>query len=995
MSEGDSYRLREGLLRILDRVSYFRNLFILRGILFLFLTDIAVILSTFLILNYLDFSPLLIKNTILGLLILSFVSIVGFLLFAFIYFSGKNIFRVVKPYDVFLYSHLLGGYELFHSNIREYSKEFFNVYITRVASEVYSFDIRSHLFRGKIRRWISGLVVINLAFILLSCFQYREFMKAYYGRSVKKVEPAGIIIDVGKVRKDFFFPSYSNLQSITRYDDRRVIEALKGTVVRITVENRIDAEKAYLIVGNVRQDMSRDGRTFKGELNVSENCQMRMDFFKRSIKYSSNDFRIKVIPDENPEIFLTGPEPLLRGSMDATADRKIQLSYSAVDDYGVKAIYIVVSFADGKEKSFKIRDVVPSLTETSGDYVWDYSELSRYIQGDLMFAIEAEDNDTVSGPKRNRTRFYKILLPKSSQSFIKEIGSLKAIRSGMLRLLSLDLTYSDLEHYVRERNEARISSEIFENMDRFLVERDKKEALYKELARMKAELGHFHNTITSVIKQYRRRNEGSPPSILKDLIEQETISLEKNILILQELIEDVVYNSLSRLSKEISGLRDELKSLVNKYEETKDEELRLRIIAVMSLLEERIKEYREMEGELAKTFSDVNINKKALDNLSQSAGDIARSLSKLKEKLSQDDLGAFKERLSELDRMVSDMEGGFSSMLSNLSTEKYKELMDSLKGIAADIEEIINEERKVSSELAGMEGDIRRRQYDAISKELNRRIEEIIALIENLKSDISKNAHIVKKNTRNMREYETLVESQSLLTEIESLLKARQIFDSLSVANQVVSKLEWIKSVSMYFSNSKEYQIVSEDFYTKGQRIRDKIKEIIDSTRASLSQEEKKRLSDLLKRQDGISKRTSDLLKNLQRLNSEFGSAFDKLTSSVMGAEGAMRQASVSMGNRNIPLARSNADESISRLDEAMKEISKMKSRRTRMLSSSEDGEGEGRRERIRTADVQLPKKEDFKPDEKMRDEIIRALKEEDIKGFEDSIKRYYEEILK
>jgi len=995
MYENNTYRVRENLLRILNKVSYLRGLFILRGVLFILLSGTAIILSTFLIQNYLDLPPLSIRNTIFYLLVVLILSIVGLLSFCILFYSGRRLFKVLKPYDVFLYSHLLAGYELFYSNKKEISPELYDTYLVKVISELNSSDVKSHLFRQNIKRWITGLTIFNLILIILSAFQYRDFAKAYRGRNPQKVEPAGIIIDVGKIRKEFFYPSYSNLSSVTRYDDKRVIEALKGTVVRITVENRVDAEKGYLIAGNSRQEMNREGGRFKAELNISENCQMRMDFFKRSIKYSSNDFRIKAIPDENPEIFLTGPEPVLRGSIEASVDRKIQLSYSAVDDYGVKAVYIVVSFADGKEKSFKIKDIVPPNTESSSDYVWDYSELSRYIQGELIFALEAEDNDTVSGPKRNRTRFYKIMLPKSSESFIQEISLLKGIRSGMLSLLSLDLTYTDLLGYIKERNEARISNDIFGNIDRYLEGRDKKGASYRELSRMKIELNHFHDTITLIIKQFRKRNESNPPNVLSGLIEQETKALEKNILIVQELIDEVVYNSLSRLSKEISSLRDELKTLINRYEETKDEELRLKIMAVISLLEARMKEYREIQSELAKSFSDVNINKRALQNLSQNSEDISKSLSQLRDRLSQDEMAKFKEMLSKLDSDVSDMENDFSNMLSNLSSEKYKELMDSLKGISTDIESVMNEERKVSSELSKMEGDIKRRQYDSINRELDNRLIEIISLIEELKSDISKNAYMVKKNSKEMREYETLVEAQSLLSEVAGNLKERQIFDALTVANQVVSKLEWIRTISMHFSSNKEYQGASAMFYEKGVKIRDKIKDIVESSKPSISPDERKRLSELLQKQENLSKKTSELSKRLQSLNSEFGNSFDKLTGNVVGAEGAMQQAVSSIGSKNIPLARSNADESISRLDDALKEIDKMKSRRTKMLSQSEDGEGEGRRERFKTADVKLPKKEDFKPDAKMRDEIIKALKEEDIKGFEDSIKRYYEEILR
>ncbi|MCX7957746.1 MAG: hypothetical protein N3B13_01720 [Deltaproteobacteria bacterium] len=991
----NSDRLRESLLRIILRLSGFRNLLITRNLLFAVLFLKSLFLMLLLIAVFAEVSGKIILRfsglfAVMTLFLLA-VYTTGMLL----YYSGKRIFRILKPYNKEFYSHSLGVYELFCSNNKNYSPELITDYAIKTEESLVSLDSKRLLFGNRVKRALFCLVSLLLILITISVLNYREVKGLFFQTGAVYTEKPGILIDLGKVRQEYYYPSYTGLEKVVRYNDKRTLEAIKGTVVRIRFENRIDADYARIITGNTYIDMKKDGLYFEGEIGLSEDGALRFDLFKRKIRYSSNDFRIRILADENPEIYLTGPENLLRGYADAGADRKINLSYSASDDFGVSRINIVVSISDGKEQSFRIQEIVPPVKEMNGEYLWDYSELSRYVQGELMFALEAEDNDTISGPKKNRTRFYRIIIPSSGQHFVKEISSLKELRRQMLHLLSLNLTYTSFSHYASMRQEKEIAKEVYMKIDEFLERRVKRDNTFEELKRILAELKYYSSIIGPSLRKGQPNSDGMVPKHLVSLISDETRMLEKNILVVQDIIDEVVYLTLSSLSNEITELRNELKALMKKYDETKDEEMRVRIYSVIDLLEKRMKDYREIQSELSKSFSDVNINRDALKNLSQDIDGIFRNIDQLKENLAQDEMEKFRKRLEELDNMISGITDDFSNMLSGLSGEKYRELMDSLKSMASDIENITDEERRISSALSKIEADIKKRYYDALKSLMDKKIEHIIGLIERLDSDITKDAHIIKKKSRDLKEYETIVEAQALLKTMPEMLKGYQIFEAFLTSRQVVSKMQWIKNIAGMFTDDISYRKMTEGFYDSSAEISEKIQEIINSSKQVLGNEEKRQLEKLISSQEKNMKEMESLASRASKLFSEFGNSFEKLNNNINAAKMSMALSVSSMKKEDVPAARSNADETISRLDDALKEIGKMQSRRNKMMTQGSDDEGEGGKRRFRTSEVKLPRKEDFKPKERLREEILKALSDDEIKGYEDFIRRYYEEILK
>lgn len=994
MSVVESERIVSGLNQIIDRLSLGRMLYVSRGILIASLLCAVIFLITLNILSYLDVNHHIIRKMLFAGCGISVVILLGFTSLSLVRFSGRRLFRLIKLYNTTLYSHTLAVYELMHSRER-FSRDLYLDYVKKVEEEISTFAFGRYIFSKQVKIVIVSLFGVLLIVSLVSLLHYRTLGSVSLIPKEKGVEGPGIIVDIGKVRREIFFPSYTGMESISNYDSSRLIEVLKGSMLRITVENVVGAREAYLVYENTRVRMEKKGGRFVGDISLVQSGHMRVDFTKSGIRYSSSDFKIKIVKDDNPEIFLSAPEDILRGSTDALPDRKIEISYTASDDYGVRSVNMVVSLPDGKEKIFGIKEIVPPRKEISSEYVWDYSELAKYVQGELMFALEAEDNDTVSGPKRQRTRFYRIVVPRGSESFIKEISLLKGVRSGMLRLLSLDLTYTDISRYITDRSKGYVEREILKKIKEYQNVLAEKGSVYKELAKIMEEVSFHNRRINLVIKQYMNQKDGDYRSVLAGLTREETIMLERNILVLQDIMDEVVYMALLGLSKEISSLRKELRSLVDKYETTKNEEIRLQIMALISLLEERLKEYGRIQSELVSSFSDVNINKKAMEDLSYNIGDMVKSVTGLKERFRKDEMQGFRDHLKNIEEMMGDIENNLSNMLVGLDRERYRELVETMGRMSDEIMEIIDEQRRVSSDLSVIEADLKRRYYDAIKERLNNLLKGIIEDATRLREDISKNAHIVLRQTGPMNEYASLVQVETIISQMIEQLKQRQVFDSLLLANNMVEKLEWINNVSKIFSANGGYQDLTAGFYKRGVAIRDRIKAIIEGSRSSLSQSEKGRVNELMKREEEIKRRISELSRNADNLSSQLGNAFDRLSSNLREASQSSARAVSAMGNDNIPLARSNTDDSISRLDDALKEISRLKSGRMKMLSQEDGGEEGGGERRFRTAEVRFPKKEDFKPDERLREEIMKALQDEEVKGYEEVIRRYYEEIIK
>tara|TARA_R110000744_G_scaffold33566_2_gene78761 strand:- start:127 stop:2316 length:2190 start_codon:yes stop_codon:yes gene_type:complete len=125
------------------------------------------------------------------------------------------------------------------------------------------------------------------------------------------------------------------------------------------------------------------------------------------LEFTSDLFSLEAIPDNPPEIEITGLEQYTY--FDFSDTKKIQLQSTITDDYGIDEAYIIATVSKGFGESVKFREEKLNFTETiqkgqrSSKVTKniDLDGLKMEVGDELYFYIEAFDEKE---PKRNVTR---------------------------------------------------------------------------------------------------------------------------------------------------------------------------------------------------------------------------------------------------------------------------------------------------------------------------------------------------------------------------------------------------------------------------------------------------------------------------------------------------------------------------------------------------------------------------------------------------------------
>ncbi len=106
---------------------------------------------------------------------------------------------------------------------------------------------------------------------------------------------------------------------------------------------------------------------------------------------------------------------------DVPADMKVPVSIHAADDYGLTSAALHYTHEGGKPGSVKIQGTANRPRELTATHVWDLSAV-KLLPGDIVsYYVEVQDNDTVSGPKKARSRTYTLRIPTLTDLYA-EVG---------------------------------------------------------------------------------------------------------------------------------------------------------------------------------------------------------------------------------------------------------------------------------------------------------------------------------------------------------------------------------------------------------------------------------------------------------------------------------------------------------------------------------------------------------------------------------------------
>lgn len=765
-----------------------------------------------------------------------------------------------------------------------------------------------------------------------------------------------------------------------------------------------------------------DARQLTGRFLVDEPGSYRFRFRKgRKVLAEGPPIAIAVEPDAFPEVRLLAPAP----DVEVDAGARLRVDWAASDDYGLRDLSLVVKPPVGPEERRPLRSFEATRRE-SGSFdlevaAWKPSEGER-----LLYWLEVQDNDAVSGPKRGASATQVVRVYSEAEHRRKMLERAQALWEQLVRLLGDRLELP--EGPLRPVPERLASAQALDVRARELHQslREAAAAMRKERAAPRPVIEALRN-VASGIRAAELPLGAARATALRlaatlasgdalwrrvaDLDAAMDRELEKDALYLEQLFDKERAQDLVRLAKDLQSRRRELASLLEKYRKAPSEAARRQLVAEISRMKARMQDMLRRMAELAKGISDEHMNAEALAELAKQR-DALGGLDKVEELLAKGDVeGAMKE----LDALGSRMQ----EMLSRLERtaaepdEKTRQLMKEMRAFRDELGRVEKDQEKLAAETERVRQEYRKKLEEQLRR-MSERADRLEKLARESREELER-----AKGGLSPRAEEEFGKSREALQDLEKSLKARD-FDAalesvrkgLPSMQRLALGLEDDAQLAERFPLSpgqkgplelREAGRHASQAMPPARKIKEELERLFPDPRSVLSQRDQQKLEGFSQRQGELEKQAGALRQRLQEL-SERAPIFPPQSQALLGdAQGHMGRAAGELGRRNPQRGHGQQREALDALGRFRKGLEEMAQN-----AKGQGGQGfpfpfamggeegrEGEEGELSHERVEIPGAEAYKVPEEFRRDILEAMKQGAPEPYKPELQRYYEELVK
>jgi hypothetical protein len=425
-------------------------------------------------------------------------------------------------------------------------------------------------------------------------------------------------------------------------------------------------------------------------------------------------------------------------------------------------------------------------------------------------------------------------------------------------------------------------------------------------------------------------------------------------------------------------------------------------------MKERMNDLLRRMAEQAKALSDEHMNRDALAELAKSK-DVAGGLDELQQALERGDVEA---AMKALDQMGSTMEQMLAGLERNagMPSEKNRELVKELREFKKELDAVRTEQQRLGGETEPVKEAWRQRMAERMKA-----AEQAAARMERLAKEASAAERAAEKGAPRRAQVD-LENAQEGLETLKRALAARDLPSALEAARQALgpaSRTAMILEEEAQLAERyraagrddaaqvREAQRQAASAVQKADAVRRELEGLLPDPNQLLSGEERQRLGQQGKRQQGIEQRLGGLQQKLSEL-AEKAPVFPPSAQGALGeARGHMGQASSALQGGNVQRRRLLGAAALEGLDRFAKGLEQMAQGGGAgggfPLPFGGDGMGmeSGDGEEPSAEKVEIPGAEAWRAPAEFRKELLDAMKQGTPERYEGEVKRYYEELVK
>lgn len=807
------------------------------------------------------------------------------------------------------------------------------------------------------------------------------------------VDASGVTLAdiVGRSEARLVFPAYLG-RAPRVLSNPTEIEAPIGTSVVLTIYPRVEARDGVLEVVGRELNLTREpdgGLSARFVVRESGRIDVRVHDAEQGWLADPRRRWVRAVGDEAPRVALVEPSEDPVVELDAT----VLLGYEASDDVGLVEVALIVRPASGEES----RQVVLRLEEGSpereakGTWPLAIAELGARPGDRITVRFEGVDGDIVHGPHVGRSEERVITVASEASRRAESIADL----DGLLGL-GLDALADRLElPEPAGAEEAGLRYERVQRSGRGFADAATR---FGQEARGRATPGADASVYREMARRLQRllRREGAThePALhsLARRLQTDTAlveQLENDSLALADLLGRARLDDAAAIARELEALRREMTSLLAELRRTESPEARAALLTALGRAQARLTELAQRLARMSQDVPSDFLNASALPQ--QESED---ALASLREALDSGDLDAAERALADFERQIDAMaaalgsaEEGFAEARFGPRDRAMAEAMDALAGLEA-------EERRLA------------RRSDEVRRQAGDRALEASGVGTGDETDqLAQQARLTRDALRQLPlrslgplERETYERARQRLEDTEDALATGDLGEARRMSREAGRDLEELArdlelSALMFPGAHGETLESARAAATALQRQRGLAHEIdraIPRVGDFVADTEREQLHLDANRQGEVGEAA-------ERLAEAFRDGPDGNALSPDGAQ-AVDEARELMRDARRALERAEPVDAARAQEEAARKLTELREEleQNNQQNQSGGGGGEGgsprpdNRQRVRIHGA-----DEYQGPAELRRRVLDAMREDAPRGYEDALRRYYEELLR
>ncbi|PKL84296.1 MAG: hypothetical protein CVV24_00360 [Ignavibacteriae bacterium HGW-Ignavibacteriae-3] len=556
-------------------------------------------------------------------------------------------------------------------------------------------------------------------------------------------------------------PAYSQMPDQIQKDNGN-ISAMPGSILKIALNSSRELSKAVISFSdNTRKNMSVSSAKSSIIFPVFKeaNYQILIEDKQGFVNLNPITYSIKLLTDASPSIEMLSPDQNIK----LANETKISLVSKISDDYGFSRMNLNYRLSASKYRQItdeftKIPITISNqLKEDEIYFVWDLGQLVLAEGEVIAYYLEVFDNDIVNGPKPARTPQFTIAVPSMDALFadadikqedaskelteiLKEAGHLKQ----EMQKISDDLKQNSKDISWQEKEKVEKAAEKFKDIGKKIDE------ISEKLSEMKNDLAKNNLLSEETLKKY---NE------LQELLEKmSTDEMKDAFKRLQEALKSLNRDNVQMSMEEMKANEEYIRKSI---ERTLNLLKRVQIEQKVDELLKRTEELTEKIDDLKNKTEQSNLSDKPKrDELANRQKDISQDLKSLSEEMNKLDVkmdGMNDMPQDQLDNIRKDLE---KQNNENISDEAAKDIQQQQKqGAMQNQQQLSQNMKNLGKQMKSMQSGMQQMNQMNTFLDMMKILDDLLTLSkdqEKLKNDTEQLSPYSNEFSNNLREQSKL-----------------------------------------------------------------------------------------------------------------------------------------------------------------------------------------------------------------------------------------------